>query len=184
VRPQQFRWLLLGAARSGTSFHQDPHFTSAWNASLVGRKKFVIIPGNVVPPGVEALGGDDFRAPQVVMKWFVEHYHELTPPGSFYEAVLNPGECIFVPSGWWHTVLNVDDTIAVTQNFVDLANLPNVIEYLHYSDPSLHHRFVTALQEKRPTLLLNAVKPINKQQSQWDALVEDDNGEPFTLTVL
>lgn len=55
-----------------------------------------MIPGDQVPPGVEALGGDDFRAPQVVLQWFVEHYHELAPD-SFYEAVVHPGECIYVP---------------------------------------------------------------------------------------
>ena len=37
-------------------------------------------------------------------------------------------------------MLNLDDTIAVTQNFVDQANLANVAEYLRYSDCALHDR--------------------------------------------
>lgn len=41
-----------------------------------------------------------------------------------------PGECIFVPRGWWHTVLNLEEGVAVTQNFVSEAGLPNVLTFL------------------------------------------------------
>lgn len=45
---------------------------------------------------------------------------------------MHPGDIIFVPHGWWHCVLNIDDgmSIALTQNYVSQSNLPDVLRFL------------------------------------------------------
>jgi hypothetical protein len=47
-----YRWLIIGPARSGSSFHKDPNATSAWNATISGRKKWIMYPPDCLPPGV------------------------------------------------------------------------------------------------------------------------------------
>ena len=60
-------------------------------------------------------------------RWFLEVYPTLPPDLGLIEAVQRPGEVIHVPGGWWHIVLNLDLSIAVTQNFVPFQRLESAI---------------------------------------------------------
>jgi hypothetical protein len=46
------------------------------------------------------------------------------------EFVQEAGEMVFIPGGWWHQVLNLTETVSVTQNFVNESNFLWVIEAL------------------------------------------------------
>jgi histone arginine demethylase JMJD6 len=35
-----------------------------------------------------------------------------------YEVIQEPGDIIFVPQNWWHAVINLENSVAITQNFV------------------------------------------------------------------
>ena len=58
------------------------------------------------------------------------------------ECIVEPGDVLFVPHGWWHTVINVEEegsdkssspcppSVALTQNYVSLSNLPDCLRFL------------------------------------------------------
>jgi len=88
-----YRWIIIGPARSGSTFHIDPNATSAWNAVIKGRKKWVMFPpGQVftliltlnltltpnpvqVPPGIRATeDGAEVTAPVSLTEWFHQYY--------------------------------------------------------------------------------------------------------------
>lgn len=121
-----FRWLIIGPARSGASWHVDPALTSAWNTLLSGRKRWALYPPGRVPAGVtvhvnEEDGDVNIESPSS-LQWWLDVYPLLADIDKPFECIQLPGETISVPSGWWHCVLNLEPTIAVTQNFVNASN--------------------------------------------------------------
>lgn len=47
-----YRWLIVGPSRAGSTWHKDPNSTSAWNAVITGSKGWILFPPDVPPPGV------------------------------------------------------------------------------------------------------------------------------------
>ncbi len=141
-RRPPYRWLVMGPARSGSGMHQDPLGTSAWNALVSGHKRWVLFPPDA-PRSVlyERIGDHE------AITWFDKVYPKLVKPlknGSslasqygMIELVQRPGEIIFVPSGYYHIVINLDDTVAITQNFASRVNFDYVWLKTRFSRPRL-----------------------------------------------
>lgn len=128
-----YRWLILGPARSGSSFHIDPNSTSAWNAVIKGSKKWILFPPDVDPPGVHpSPDGAEVAAPVSITEWFMNFYQETKRwKKKPLECICRAGEVMFIPNGWWHLVINLEDSIAITQNYVSRRNLLNVLGFLN-----------------------------------------------------
>ena len=117
-RRPPYRWFLVGPQRSGTCIHVDPLGTSAWNTSLLGRKRWVLFPPTVarsVAKGLDViLKGEDDEA----INYFVDLLPRIKkkyPDMLIMEFIQEAGDTVYIPGGWWHSVINIDDTIAITQ---------------------------------------------------------------------
>lgn len=111
--------------------HLDPLGTSAWNTSLAGHKRWVLfkedLPKSIVKG--KQYRGKDYEDEsinyftQILPKIRENEDHEQI---KLIEFIQYPGETVFVPGGWWHAVINLDDTIAVTQNVMTHNNFDKV----------------------------------------------------------
>merc|ERR1711972_291594 len=67
-----------------------------------------------------------------------------------------PGETIFVPGNWWHCVVNLDDTIAVTQNYAGRNNFAKVWRATRTDRPCWCHKWLRAMDQQMPELAAEA----------------------------
>lgn len=137
-RRPPYRWFLVGPERSGTTVHIDPLATSAWNTLIYGKKRWVLFPPHVPKHVVKGKGlirrDEDDEAIHyfmTILPRIKRRAHAVGNHGDYkgfacYEFTQNEGETVFIPNGWWHAVLNITDTVGVTQNFCSPRNFDQV----------------------------------------------------------
>ncbi len=176
-RPQ-YRWIIIGPRGSQSLWHQDPNCTSAWNACVVGRKRWIMLPPNIVPPGVYP--SSDLCSvvqPATLKEWYKEFYKECLQFGAL-EVTVCPGDVMFVPSGWWHAVLNLDDfNVAITQNYVNWTNVRRVLNFL-LTKP---HDISGILDNQRQTLGRCFEAVLREKYPRQTALALDGEGDNVSV---
>lgn len=142
-------WLIAGPARSGSTFHKDPNSTDAWNVVLEGSKLWVMLPPEMKPPGVFVSDDEsEVMSPEGLAEWVKSGFwndsiqlsdeanldtSDKYGSGGFRTCVVGitfKNECMYVPSGWWHSVINLEDSVAFTANFVPPCKIGQVLDFM------------------------------------------------------
>ncbi|CAN9189763.1 unnamed protein product [Alternaria alternata] len=174
------RWMIMGPKRSGSTFHKDPNATSAWNAVLTGSKYWLMFPagpGIEPPPGV--IVSDDqseITSPLSIAEYMLT-FHELArqTPGC-KEGICYAGEVLHVPSGWFHLVLNLEDSLRAH------AELCATKEITRRPGLPARSEGRKRLQEQHPDLLEEGLAELEKKgkksRGKWEQLTKGDEEEP------
>jgi histone arginine demethylase JMJD6 len=182
-----FRWFLLGPRRSGSNVHIDPLATSAWNTLITGRKRWILFDPRT--PKAVAKGLSHVMLDNDAVHWFTEVLPrvkedvaalDFDPPLAVVEFVQEESQTVFVPSDWWHAVLNLEDTIAITQNFASATNLDNVWRSMRRGRRRLSQIFLRKLESAEPELaarLHSAEKKTREERDAGAAVVVTDAEE-------
>ncbi|KAG0205557.1 hypothetical protein BGX28_002809 [Mortierella sp. GBA30] len=149
-RRPPYRWFVVGGARSGTGIHIDPLGTSAWNTLTSGHKRWCLF-----PPGIPRDVYDPPMKPydREAVSWFHHVYprfaandFDLGKKYGMIQVIQRPGETMFVPGGWPHIVMNLDFTIAITQNFCSPTNFEAVWLNTRHARPKLARKFRSEIE--------------------------------------
>lgn len=116
-KKSDYRFLYAGPAGSQTQLHTDVLRSHSWSAQLAGTKQWKLL--------------DPLYSSRVEDHNGICSRESLSPNETGVMTVIQyPGEIIFVPSGWYHEVVNVDNSLSINHNWIDSSSLEASWRYL------------------------------------------------------
>ncbi|RYZ84429.1 MAG: hypothetical protein EOP04_18010 [Proteobacteria bacterium] len=108
--------LFLGHAGTYTKAHTDVYMVGTYLSQIRGSKHIRLC--------------DSFQnnAMHPEMNLFDSHTVSILGASGHevYDVILEPGDIVYFPPGWWHQVENLGYSLAISHNFVSEANVPVV----------------------------------------------------------
>lgn len=103
-----FFW--LGPKGSITPMHRD--LGNVYLAQIMGRKSIKLIPSTQMHRVYNSVGYHS----DVDFENYSQQDYPLLRDAHIAEVVINPGEMLFIPLGWWHHVKALDVSVSITGN--------------------------------------------------------------------
>jgi histone arginine demethylase JMJD6 len=114
--------LFIGPAGARFPFvHFDTAMTHAWLSQVCGRKQFWIVPPSQSAFLYPEEKSQNYSPVQDLRCPDLERF-PLLAKAQIATCVLEPGDTLFIPAGWWHTAECLTISITVAGNFVNDSN--------------------------------------------------------------
>ena len=131
----------------------------------------------------------EVTSPLSIAEWLLGFHAQARATPGCVEGICEAGEVLHVPSGWWHLVINLSPSIAITQNFVPEAHLARVLDFLKTKPEQVsgfsrdvnnpYELFVERMRKLYPNILDRALGEMEKiyegKKRKWDLLVNGDD---------
>ncbi|KAF7270054.1 hypothetical protein GWI33_016959 [Rhynchophorus ferrugineus] len=109
-----YRFVYMGPKGSWTPLHIDVFSSYSWSVNVYGNKRWVFI-----PPNKEQNLKDNLNN-------LIYNIDDISTFKDYIEVMQEPGDAIFVPTGWFHQVWNLQDTISINHNWINGCNIESV----------------------------------------------------------
>ncbi|KAM3177503.1 hypothetical protein ACTXT7_004430 [Hymenolepis weldensis] len=123
-----FRFVYIGPKGTWTPLHTDVYCSYSWSANIIGLKRWWILPPGEEKKLIGPNGGS--LPPDISDRKFAKPGSENSDLPQCYIFDQRPGEMFFVPSGWYHQVLNLTDCVSINNNWLNACNVGFVWRHL------------------------------------------------------
>ena len=131
---EDYRFLYFGGSRTWTPFHVDVLHSYSWSVNVIGRKLWYFLDPAFLTDEEKLNPIKDIRTSDRLFNHCVK-------------VEQSSGEAIFVPSGWYHQVFNLEPTISINHNWFNAFNVYLVLDHLR-SDLSLVEKEIAHLRSE------------------------------------
>lgn len=122
-----YKFAYVGRRGTRTKLHCDIINSYSWSTNVCGKKIWKLLPPEQTIWLFDLFAQHMSKSFEVAApSWQYPNLSRCKP----IEVVQDKGETIFVPSGWYHTVENVQDTVSINANWFNGYNLEWVFRAL------------------------------------------------------
>ncbi|KAL6524504.1 hypothetical protein OROHE_016175 [Orobanche hederae] len=122
-----YRFVYVGSKGTWTPLHADVFRSYSWSANVCGRKQWYFL-----SPSQHHLVFDRYMKSSVydIFEDVCKSKYPGFEKAIWWECTQEQNEIIFVPSGWYHQVHNLEDTVSINHNWFNAYNISWVWDLL------------------------------------------------------
>ena len=193
VPPSTHPSIFIGPRGTRSALHADDHGSRFMMALFRGRKHFRLLNAT---DAERCLGALPPLGASYPYKFDLDPFspkpgqlHEVGADGAkcvLWEGELGPGDLIFIPEEWPHAVVNMDDSIAISYNFVDDWSTASFLRYHASRMSAVDPRgpITTPLEHRRALAVAASALAEHLLRDGWGFQGEGNPLDPQLLSAL